>query len=196
MFHNEAYRRPEPAFHEAVEPFLRACPGPAKGEKGLRMVAFQDIEGIQTHPRLRIGARTIDDRPGVGSSARLVPPVVPPLRSVKDVAAAVFCSPAYLAKLARAQGYSYSLAVRWVRFFLGIALMNNGYGGKTIASRIGLSDAASWTRFVQRLVGRTPKQLPNLTLEEWARVGVVHVFLAPIRREANAESNANSHPLL
>lgn len=110
----------------------------------------------------------------------------PPICSVKDVAKKLYCTPEHLSRVGRDRGYSYSLAVRWVRFLIGVALMKQDHGGKVIARRLGFSDAASWTRFVQRLIGKTPKQLPNLTLEEWAREGVVRVFLAPFRESDDA----------
>lgn len=90
-------------------------------------------------------------------------------------------TPEHLSRVAHDRGYSYSLAVRWVRFLLGIELRTQGRGGKAIARRLGMPDPASWTRFVQRLIGRTPKQLPNLTVEDWARVGVVRVYLVSLR---------------
>ncbi len=36
----------ERAFQEAIEFFIRACPGPALAERGLRIVAYQRIRGI------------------------------------------------------------------------------------------------------------------------------------------------------
>lgn len=72
------------------------------------------------------------------------------------------------------------MAVRWVRFLLGIELRRQGRGGKTIAKRLGMPDPASWTRFVQRLIGRSPKQLPDLPIEDWARVGVARVYLVSL----------------
>ena len=73
------------------------------------------------------------------------------------------------------------MALRWVRFLLGIELRRQGRGGKTIAKRLGMPDPASWTRFVQRLIGRSPKQLPDLPIEDWARVGVARVYLASLQ---------------
>lgn len=93
----------------------------------------------------------------------------------------LYCTPEHLSRVARDRGYSYALAVRWIRFLLGVELRRQGRGGKTIARRLGMPEPASWTRFVRRLIGRSPKQLPNLTVEEWAKEGMVRVFLAPLR---------------
>lgn len=81
----------------------------------------------------------------------------------------------------REDTHSYSLAVRWIRFLLGVELKSQNCGGKTIAKRLGMSGPEGWTRFVIRVVGRSPNQLPNLTIETWAREGVARVFLAPIQ---------------
>ena len=34
------------AFQEAIEYFIRACPGPPMAERGLRIVAYQPIRGL------------------------------------------------------------------------------------------------------------------------------------------------------
>ena len=176
-------------FYEAVEPFLRACPGPAIAEKGLRMVALQWVPGISPQPTVAERATPYGSRiPGSRNYSPTRPGIQSdhserqqPLRTVKDVAGALYCTPEHLSRSAHDRGYSYSLAVRWVRFLLGIELRKQGHGGKSIARRLGMPDPASWTRFVQRLIGRSPKQLPNLAVEEWAKEGIMRVFMVPLR---------------
>jgi len=43
--------------------------------------------------------------------------------------------------------------------------------------RLGFSDNAGWSRFARRLVGRSPGQLPVVTLGFWVRKAVDDVYL-------------------
>ncbi len=139
-------------------------------EKGLRMMAYQDIKGIPLPERVDLHFQKQNSEGGRK------------MGSMKDVAGALFCSPGHLSRLARERGYSYSKAVRWIRFLLGAYLLRQSRSSKAVAWRLGFADSASWCRFTKRLVGKTPKQLPKLPLEDWAREAVFQVFLAPLRR--------------
>lgn len=144
------------SFHDAIEPFLRACPGPAIAQKGLRIMAYQHVTGI---PDL--------EGSGQGSS----------LRTVKDISRAVYCTPGHLTRVARNLGYSYGSAVRWITLFHAIALKREEYRWQTVGRNLGFSDSSGLTRFTKRLVGKTPTQLPDMPLEHWAMEGRARVFL-------------------
>ena len=172
------------SYVEAIEIFLRACPGPPLALKGLRKLAFQPVRGIpglepvkkaaprMAQPRMSrryrkpLGTLETEQNPGGGGR----------LRYVKDVASALRCSPGHVGRLARRAGYSYGLAVRWVVFLLGVALHHEGFKRKTIAARLGFADGETWCRFSQRLVGKSPTELLGTSVEEWSRVGASRVF--------------------
>lgn len=156
MSSNDRHHRTRLGFHDAVEPFLRACPGPAIARKGLLLMAYRHVAGI---PELEGSRRG------------------PYLRSVKDISRAVYCTPGHLTRVARNLGYSYGLAVRWVTLFHAIALRREGYLWRTVSRNLGFSDSAGLTRFTSRLVDKTPTQLPDMPLEDWAREGRSRVFL-------------------
>lgn len=150
-------------FHDAVEAYLRACPGPAIARKGLRFMAHQHVTGI---PELE----------GFDCDGQYV-------RSVKHISRHVFCTPGHLTRVASAHGYSYGLAIRWITLFHAIALKRQGYRWTTVSRNLGFTDSAGLTRFTKRLVGKTPTQLPDLPLEDWALEGRSRVFLfgRPVR---------------
>ncbi|MYG49946.1 MAG: hypothetical protein F4164_11440 [Gemmatimonadales bacterium] len=58
-----------------------------------------------------------------------------------------------------------------------MALKAEGYPTQQIVYPLGFSDAASVTRFVKRLHGRTLRQLPSVPLSFWVRRAVEDVFL-------------------
>lgn len=170
--YKQLHRSPLP-FNEAITPYLRACPGPAIAEKGLRIMAYQYVPGIS-------GLKQTD-----GAA---------PFRSVKDIAKAVCCSPGHLSRVALDRGYSFGLAVRWITLLQGIALRQSGCAGKSVARRLGFSDAAGWTRFTRRLIGKTPSQLPHMPVEDWAVVARAVVFLAPYRSGSKSGMSILSLP--
>lgn len=94
-----------------------------------------------------------------------------------EVAKALFYTADHLSREARRYGYSLSMAIRWVTFLQGYALREQGGGGGRIAERLGFSSAASWSRFVKDLTGKTPTQLPRLPLSDWAIEARRRVFL-------------------
>ena len=98
------------------------------------------------------------------------------LSSTKEIAKLLKCRPAYLTKAAAKQGYSFSRAVRWIRFLHAIALLAGGCRVETMLWRLGFSDAAGWHRFCTRLVGRSPGRLPGLPMELWVRKAVDDVY--------------------
>lgn len=104
------------SFQEGFESYLRACPGPALAEKGLRLAAYQPVTGI---PWLEPSALRRD---GNGRSVRPLGSAGRYLRSISDIAAQVNCQPSYLSDAALRRGYSYSRALRWLRFFHGLCL--------------------------------------------------------------------------
>lgn len=152
-------------YSESIETFVRACPGPALAIRGLRLVAHQPIAGIP-------GLEPEPDYNGPGQESSR-------LRTIKDVAGVLFCSADHLAREARRYGYSISLAIRWITFLQGYALREHGARGARIADRLGLSDAASWSRFVKTLTGKTPTQLPRLPLRDWAVEARRQAFIVP-----------------
>ena len=101
------------------------------------------------------------------------------LRKRTEIAELLGCRPAYLTEAALRHGYQYSTALRWIRFLHGMALRAAGVDALSLATRLGFSDVAGWSRFTKRLVGRTPSQLPNLPLEHWVMRAVDDVFFAP-----------------
>ena len=104
-----------------------------------------------------------------------------PMRTLNRVAKAVFCTADHLSSEARRHGYSISLAIRWVTFLRGYALHEQGANQTCIASRLGFSDASSWSRFVKHLTGKSPTQLPHLPLNDWVIEARRQVFLVPYR---------------
>ena len=161
------------SFRDAVEPFIRACPGPAPAAKALRLVAYQAIKGIPgLEPEDSAHSKPSKNHDGGKSS---------PIRTLKDAASAVFYTADHLTKQARRYGYCILLAIRWVTFLQGYALHEQGASQTLIARRLGFSDASSWSRFVKNLTGKTPTQLPRLQLSDWAIEARRRVFFGPDR---------------
>lgn len=152
-------------FREVIEFFIRACPGPPLAERGLRIVAYQRIPGI-----VGLEDGSSDIRGGVEVRGYIA--------SVKNVAKRLNCSPQYLSQSALRRGYSYSRALRWLRFCHGTALRSSGLHTDRCSWRIGFGDPSGWTRFTQALLGKGPSQLPKLPLEFWVRRAVEDVYLA------------------
>ena len=123
-------------FPDAVEAFIRACPGPAPAVKALRLVAYQPIRGI---PGLEP-----DDFAHSGPSKNHDGGKSSPIRTLKDVADAVFCTTDHLSKVARRYGYSILLAIRWVTFLQGYALHEQG--ARTGATKMKPQDVAVLTQ--------------------------------------------------
>lgn len=165
--------RQEVPFPEAIDPFINACPGPDIAIKALRAMAYQQILGIpglapSHNHRSRLSA-------GQRGNRRT------PLSTLGDVARVVYCSPGHLSRVARRRGYSISLAIRWLRFLFGYVLQENGVKGEVIATRLGLSSASAWSRFVKELTGKAPSQLPRMPLNDWVREARRQVFLVPLQ---------------
>lgn len=166
------------SFDEEIRFFVNACPGPAMARRGLQIAAFQEIRGFSglerswedvEQQRGFESRRSPGQTEGDGSY----------LRKQTEIAELLGCRPAYLTEAALRHGYQYSKALRWIRFFHVVAYRAAGVDALTLATRLGFSDLAGWSRFTKRLVGRTPSQLPNLPLEYWVRRAVSDVFLPP-----------------
>lgn len=152
-------------FQQAMECFVRACPGPLLAEHGLRITAYQRIPGIQE----------LED--GIAAQHRIDALEGPCVSSVMAAAGRLGVRPDYLSQAAQRRGYSYSKALRWIRFFHGVALRAAGVSALHAAWQIGFSDPSGWTRFVQALVGKAPSQLPNVPLGFWIRRAVEDVYM-------------------
>ena len=181
------------SFDEEIKFFLNACPGPAVAKHGLHIAAFQEVRGIQglepsgDRDELREAAE-YGRRSVHGGSDRGY------LHRVAEIAERVGCRRAYLSEAALRHGFQYSRAVRWIRFLHGMALRAAGVDALTLAMRLGFSDLSGWNRFTRRLVGRSPRQLPDLPLDYWVRRAVDDVFLSPAttgteNRENRGEDN-------
>lgn len=131
---------------------------------GLRFAAFQAVKGIR------------DLWPEESSTGQSPPRNEPYLRSVIGIAKRIDCRPGYLSKAGSRFGYSFSRALRWIRFLHGIALLEEGARMETVCDRLGFSDVAGWSRFTTRLVGRSAGQLPVLPLEHWVRKAIDDVY--------------------
>lgn len=99
------------------------------------------------------------------------------IASIAEVAKRLNCRPAYLSQSALRRGYSYSSALRWIRFCHGVTLRAAGVHTDRAAWRIGFSDPSGWTRFTKALIGKGPSQLPRLPFEFWVRRAVEDVYL-------------------
>jgi len=170
-----------PRFVDEMALFLQACPGPPAAKIGLTRVAFQRVPGIPglstcMQPPTGPGtALPTHDAVPLGEEAGDEP--VRYLRSVVEVAKALHCRSAYLSRVALSHGYSYSRALRWIRFLHAMALQAEGYRTETLVRRLGFGDVGGWSRFTSRLIGRSPRQLPVLPLSLWVRKAVDDVFL-------------------
>ena len=156
-----------PTFSEAVEPYLNACPGPALAERGLRLVAYQRIAGI---PGLEIPG-------GIGRDDQVSNRHQAYLRSISDVAIRVHCEARYLSDAALRRGYSYSRALRWLRFLHALALRDAGTPVLSLVRSLGFSDSSGWNRFTKALIGKTPRQIPRASMEFWVRLAIEDVYL-------------------
>ncbi len=152
------------SFTDVIGVFLNACPGPPMAKAALHVAAFQVVDGI----------------PGLSaeelSTAQSPRRKEPYLRSMREVGELAGCRPRYLSKAAERFGYSFSRALRWIRFLHGMALLENGARMDDVCHRIGFSDVAGWSRFVTRLVGMRASQLPVLPLEHWVRKAIDDVY--------------------
>ena len=169
------------SFQEGVESYLRACPGPALAEQGLRLAAYQRVAGIPwLEPSALRGegnGRSVRSRGGAGRY----------LRSISDIAAQVNCRPSYLSDAALRRGYSYSRALRWLRFIHGLCLRETRTPVLDMVWSLGFSDPSGWTRFTKTLIGKTPRQIPRAPMEFWVRMAIEHVYLnAGIRNEGGS----------
>lgn len=126
----------------------------------LRVVALQYVKGIpgpsspdgKTHRDLG----GIRDLSGGGTTRNGTY-----VRTIARVAEMLGCRPEYLSETALKNGFSLSLALRWIRLSHGMALQNAGVGITEVAWRLGFNDRAGWHRFTVALVGKTPAQLPS-----------------------------------
>ena len=143
------------SFVNAIDFFLTACPGPPLARQALRTAALQPVNGI---PELG---------PGNGNEY---------LASTPQLAERLKLGPAYLARAAKAHGFSFAQALRWIRFLHAMAMLAEGCRVETVAYRLGFSDIAGWSRFTKRLVGRSWRQLPVVPLDLWVRKAVDDVF--------------------
>ena len=158
------------SFAELIERFIEACPGPYLAIKGLRLMAHQRVEGI--------AALELDGKEAQGSrEERGVRGRQGYLWSVREIARQLRgVRPGYLSESALRKGYQYSRALRWIRFLHGKALVDRGIRGDVMARRLGFSDPAGWTRFVNALVGSTPTQLTPLPLAAWVERAIEDVY--------------------
>ena len=99
------------------------------------------------------------------------------LRSIVHVAAQVHCRPRYLSDTALRLGYSYSRALRWLRFFHALALRDVDVQTLTGLRSLGFRDYSGWSRFTKSLVGKSPSQIPNAPMEFWVRIATEDVYL-------------------
>ena len=151
-------------FSTCIRLFLNACPGPPLLKKALRLAALQQMAGV---PGLGV------DSGGIGWEDGKY------LASVADVAGRMKVRPDYLTRAALRRGFSLSRALRWVRFLHAVALLAEGHRVAAVAWTLGFSDAAGWSRFSRRLLGRSYHQFPSLPLEYWVRMALDDVFSAP-----------------
>ena len=159
-------------FPDVIDPFIRACPGPALAIRALHLVASQPVEGITGLETSSNGGSPNGNRNGKTSVH---------MRSLIEVASALFYTPDHLSREARRYGYSMSTAIRWTTFLQGWALREEGASQARIARCLGFSDGSSWSRFVRNLTEKTPTQLPNLPLRDWVLEARRRVFLDPHR---------------
>ena len=136
------------SFVTEIEFFLTACPGPPPARHALRIAALQPVKGIPG----------LDVQNGTGY-----------LASTRQLTERLNVGPAYLGRGAKAHGYSFTRALRWIRFLHAIALLTEECRVETMAYRVGFSDIAGWSRFTKRLVGRSRSQLPVVPLDHWVR---------------------------
>lgn len=145
----------------------------------LRVVALQDVEGIPGLSRSEGNGQRHDvlrALPNCGSAAEGTY-----VRTVAGVAEILDCRAGYLSEAALKNGFSLSLALRWICLSHGMALRDAGLGAEEIATRLGFNDRAGWHRFTVTLVGKTPAQLPVVSVSFWAREAVRTVFLTAPR---------------
>ncbi|MDE2980664.1 MAG: hypothetical protein OXU74_05640 [Gemmatimonadota bacterium] len=186
---------PEQDYTTEIKLYLNACPGPPMLRAALRVAALQDVEGIPglfSPDRKNHRDVSIQGLPGGGATTKGAY-----VRTVAGVAEILDCRPEYLSDTALRQGFSMSVALRWIRLSHGVALRNAGVGITAIAWRLGFSDRAGWHRFTVTLVGKTPAQLPAVPVSFWAREAVRAVFLTtpklrgmPVGKENMGDDNA------
>lgn len=203
---------PEAEIADALAPYVRACPGPPLAVRGLTLCAYQPIPDIGVGSAVSSGSapsggsRASGGSGAPGGAGAVRAPDAPAaarapggsvhyLRSVAEVAAAMRCGAAPLSRAARRHGYSFSRAVRWVTFVHGVGLRRGGDSWERVAWRLRFSDAAGWTRFTTRLVGRTAAQLPHAPLDFWVWEAIRDVFLerADAPRSPHRPSRNDKH---
>ncbi len=171
-------------FSTAVRLFLDACPGPPLLRQGLTIAAFQSVEGIPglDGSQVQGSEESTAHAPGGHNIASTSPQDQAGgeryLGSVVAVGERLKLRPGYLSETAVRHGFSYSRALRWIRYFHGVTLLAQGHRVLEVALRLGFSDVAGWSRFTLRLVGKNPGQLPALPLEWWVRKAVDDVYFA------------------
>ena len=164
-------------FSEAVEPYLNACPGPALAERGLRLVAYQRIAGIPGLELVPGGGNESDQESKRHQTY---------LRSISDVAVGVHCDARYLSDAALRRGYSYSRALRWLRFLHALAMRDAGVPVLSLVRSLGFSDPSGWTRFTKALIGKAPRQIPRVSMGFWVRLAIEDVYLNGANRDGAA----------
>ncbi len=168
-----------PDFPAAVRLFFEACPGPPMLRLGIRVAALQLVKGIPGLDASRRGSGSRDaarlslyeanEETRRSDADRY-------LCSVVAVAKRLKVRPGYLSETAVRHGFSYSRALRWIRYLHAATLLAEGHRLDTVARRLGFCDVAGWSRFTVRLLGRSPSQLPVLPLQWWVRKAVDDVF--------------------
>ena len=153
------------SFVTAIGLFLEACPGPPLAQAGLRIAALQPVKGI---PGLGGKAPAASERGESDADSYL--------SSARQIGDRLECRAEYLCRAAGKHGYSFTRALRWMRFLHAMALLAEGCRVETVAYRLGFSDIAGWSRFTKRLVGRSRSQLPVVPLELWVRKAMDDVF--------------------
>jgi len=108
---------------------------------------------------------------------------VPYIKTVRELADSLGCSPSYLTKTAKDCGFSLSGTIRWATFLRGMVLRSSsGEPWSRIAIRLGFSDPSAWTNFAKRLVGVSPSQAERVSLREWEDHFVKEMNLPPTSR--------------
>lgn len=174
MSHENSYRH----FPDRVRLFLDACPGPPMLRVALRVAALQPvagIPGIETHETGPSGLQSsvFGKYSGKGGTSEKSGRY---LSTVVQVGERLAVCPKYLSKAARQHGYSFSHALRWARHLHAVTLLEEGERADRIAWRLGFNDYAGWSRFTERLLGRSPRQLPVLPLRYWVNKAIEDVF--------------------
>ena len=89
------------------------------------------------------------------------------VRTVRQLAGRLRCSPAYLSRSAAKVGVQLGEFLRWVTFLRGLSLRTPGRRWGDIATRLGFNEPGAWTNFVRRLTGLTPSQAEGRHPDSW-----------------------------